>query len=197
MDEIFIKLTNSAYKIIDFFPESDPLKNRAKEKVLSIMDNLTIINLLDGWASFQIDAARNYIIQDIEILLHYFIVARNQGYLNPTNFFILSKEYHEILKEIKSSDTLKLEIQTIPPIKVLENKKVRKEVRHSSILTERQQKIITFLTENQKAQVVDLQHILKGVTKRTIRRDLNELLKRGNIVRVGKFNRIFYQLGHL
>ena len=37
--------------------------------------------------------------------------------------------------------------------------------------------------------------ILPDITKRTIRRDLDELLESGKIVRVGEFNQVFYQIG--
>ena len=31
MEDRFLKLTNTVYKVLEFFPEADPLKNRAKE----------------------------------------------------------------------------------------------------------------------------------------------------------------------
>ena len=60
--------------------------------------------------------------------------------------------------------------------------------------TDRQKKILDFLTKNQKAQVMDLQTILPDITKRTIRRDLDELLESGKVVREGDFNQVFYQI---
>lgn len=199
MDEHFITLTNLAYKIIDFYPESDPLKHRTKEKVLSIMDGFTVLDLMDGWASFQIEKTKSQLVQEVRILLNYFVVARNQGYLNPTNFLILSKEYDDIVKEAvlttkKALPYFPEKTQKVIQAKVSEPKKVKKE--SNSLVTDRQKQIVDFLQENEKAQVMDLLNILKGVTKRTIRRDLNELLKRGDIVRVGKFNQVFYKLGH-
>jgi DeoR/GlpR family transcriptional regulator of sugar metabolism len=61
-------------------------------------------------------------------------------------------------------------------------------------LNERQKTIINFLKERGKAQVSDLQTVLADVTKRTIRRDLDELLKIGKIGRTGDFNEVSYHI---
>jgi DeoR/GlpR family transcriptional regulator of sugar metabolism len=50
------------------------------------------------------------------------------------------------------------------------------------------------LKEREKAQVMDLQEILPYVTKRTIRRDLDELLNTGQVLRMGEFNKVFYKV---
>ena len=39
--ENFIKITGEVYKILDYLPEGDPLKNKAQERALSILENLT------------------------------------------------------------------------------------------------------------------------------------------------------------
>jgi DeoR/GlpR family transcriptional regulator of sugar metabolism len=41
---------------------------------------------------------------------------------------------------------------------------------------------------------MDLQKVLPNITKRTIRRDLDELLETGKIIRMGEFNRVFYKI---
>ena len=60
----------------------------------------------------------------------------------------------------------------------------------------RQKKILQILEEKGKAQVSDLKIVLADVTKRTIRRDLDELLKNEEVIRVGEWNQVFYELGH-
>ncbi|MBI2050007.1 MAG: DeoR/GlpR transcriptional regulator [Candidatus Staskawiczbacteria bacterium] len=65
------------------------------------------------------------------------------------------------------------------------------------MISERQKKILQILNEKGKAQVSDFKNVLIDVTKRTIRRDLDELLKNGKIVRVGEWNQVFYQIGQV
>jgi hypothetical protein len=79
MEEYFIRLTNSVYKILEFFPESDPLKNRAKDKALEIMEKPTL--------------------EDIDMLLGYLWIAKTQGWLSSSNCLIISNEYEKIRKE--------------------------------------------------------------------------------------------------
>ncbi|MEI7425008.1 MAG: DeoR family transcriptional regulator, partial [Candidatus Staskawiczbacteria bacterium] len=62
------------------------------------------------------------------------------------------------------------------------------------IYSDRQNKIIEFLNKNGKAQVMDLQTVLPNITKRTIRRDLDDLLESGKIARLGDFNQVSYKI---
>ncbi|MBI2003295.1 MAG: DeoR family transcriptional regulator [Candidatus Wildermuthbacteria bacterium] len=61
-------------------------------------------------------------------------------------------------------------------------------------LSFRQNKIVEILQTKEKAQVWELQKILPEVTKRTLRRDLDDLLGRKLIERQGEWNAVFYRL---
>ena len=206
MEEKFLKLTNAVYKILEFFPESDPLKNRAKDRALAIMDNLVLVNetkRLQGWATlanaFNEEKVKVQISDDIDILLGYLWIAKTQGWLNSANYLIVSYEYEKIKKEIepvvepaKSAQTTPKE----PPELVLNSVEANKGLASNSfVISARQEKILEFLNNNEKGQVMDLQTVLPDVTKRTIRRDLDELLLAGKIARFGEFNQVFYKLG--
>jgi hypothetical protein len=239
----FIKLTNAVYKVLEFFPESDPLKNRAKDKALAIMEHLVLVNETSGWASFQKEKVKVQILEDIDVLLGYLWIAKTQGWLNSMNYFIVANEYEKIKKDIKLTiDPVTELVQKFPDMatfalqKIEENphqvEKTGTQIQPSSVLsktetnvsnlftanpdevkpvsdeggtsarqnppsyeiTARQEQIIEFLTKNNKAQVMDIQTILPDITKRTIRRDLYELLESGKITRSGDFNQVFYQI---
>lgn len=153
----FVKLTNTVYRILEFFPDSDPLKNKAKEKALLIMENPKP--------------------EDIDILLSYLKIAKNQGWISGLNCLIIQNEYEKIKKFLPA---------------VVDGRGVKK--LDSFELPKRQAEIIKFLEHNEKAQVSDLLSVLPDVTKRTIRRDIDELLKMGKVVRTGKFNQVFYKM---
>lgn len=173
----FVKTSNFAYKMLDFLPDSDPLKNRAKEKVLAILEKLTTQSF-DG------------VLDDIAVLENYLKLGVSQGWLNNMNFLIIIKEYQLI------KDSLQKEISNVKP-------KILKDIEPKSVInkwgdtgekyTPRQGKILEILSKKEKAQVADLIKQIPKVTKRTIRRDLDDLLKRGKIVRVGEWNQVFYQ----
>lgn len=207
MQERFLKLTNTAYKILEFLPEADPLKNKLKEKALSIFEVLPIVLETDGWASLNKDKVATQLLNDIDVFLGYLDVAKNQRWLDNINYLILKKEYEEIKKEIpvnKFSEKLKFLDNSQKDIKIPifpENRKeygkqqiVKKEGdKNEHNITERQKKILEILNEKEQAQVSDIIKILPDITKRTIRRDLEGLLEAGKIVRVGEWNKIFYK----
>ncbi|MCX6719960.1 MAG: DeoR family transcriptional regulator [Candidatus Staskawiczbacteria bacterium] len=163
MEERFIKLANSVYAVLEFFPESDPLKNRAKDKALAIFQNPTV--------------------EDIDVLLGYLWIAKTQGWLNSVNYLIVTNEYKKIKLELTPI------VRSVQPVQI-----VQKEVVPQLKLSTRQKQIVDFLNKNEQAQVMDLQAVLPSITKRTIRRDLDELLQMGRIVRMGEFNQVFYKI---
>jgi hypothetical protein len=169
MENKFLKLTNAVYKLLEFFPEADPLKNRAKDRALAIM------SALGGSAS-----GRENLLEDIDVLLGYLWIGKSQGWLSPSNCLIICNEYEKIKKELGPA------IET----PVFNKDKKEAEIKISA----RQGKILEFLGRNEKAQVMNLQIVLPNVTKRTIRRDLDELLEIGRIERMGEFNQVFYKI---
>ena len=101
MEDRFVKLTNAVYKVLEFFPEADPLKNRAKDKTLVIMDNLSLVFGTEGWASMQKESAKHWLSEDIDLLLSYLKIGEKQGWLSPINYIIISNEYEKLKKEIR------------------------------------------------------------------------------------------------
>jgi len=155
----FIKLTNAVYKVLEYLPESDPLKNRAKEKALAVMDNPNL--------------------KDIDSLLNYLEIAKSQGWINGLSLLIIQNEYEKIKRNLKPCVADSRGAEKTEPVSC-------------QGWTERQKKILSFLEQNGKGQVSDLMSVLTNVTKRTIRRDIDELLKSGKVSRMGEFNQVFY-----
>lgn len=226
MEDKFIKITSAVYRLLDFFPEGEPLKNRAKDKALAITENLVLVFGTQGWASFQKDKATNQLLEDIEILLNYLKLAKSFGWIDSINFLIVSKEYENIKAQILQSaikpsaepmqrienTSVVAQTQKVTFQKTIENQISFTEERISSpevrfaeggqpkfpefLISDRQKKILQILKEKGKAQVSDFKVVLGDITKRTIRRDLDELLKNNRIIRIGEWNQVFYQVGH-
>lgn len=175
MQDEILKLTNAVYKLLEYFPEADPLKNRAKDKALAILENPNQ--------------------KDIDILLGYLEIAKNQGWLNSVNYLIVANEYEKLSAGLRhgvgDSDEA---IQSISTNSGLPRSPKGLARNDGDKLAPRQKKIIEFLSKNEKAQVMDLQKIFPDITKRTIRRDLDQLLEMGQIERDGTFNQIVYKI---
>ncbi len=202
MEEKFLKLTNAVYGILAYFPEVDPLRNRAKDKALAIMDNLSLVFGTSGWVSLKTflpagrEKVQSQLLDDIDMLLNYLKLGKLQGWLSPINYLIISNEYEKIKKKIALSPEFTKKIVKIDIPAVLQEKEKPSES-FAPIFSDRQKKILDFLQEHKKAQVMDLQTILPNITKRTIRRDLDELLKMGRIIRLGEFNQVFYKISDI
>ncbi|MCX6718108.1 MAG: DeoR family transcriptional regulator [Candidatus Staskawiczbacteria bacterium] len=197
MENKFLKLTNTVYKVLEFFPESDPLKNRAKDKALAIMEHLILLNETSGWASFQKEKIKTQLLEDIDIFLGYIWIGKTQGWLNSSNCLIISNEYEKIKKEIEPILELTKKLPVFQESAQISFKSVLNDMEPKTpdfSMSDRQRKILEFLENNDKAQVMDLQTILPDITKRTIRRDLDELLESGKIVRLGDFNQVVYRV---
>ena len=69
-----------------------------------------------------------------------------------------------------------------------------REAEEDCSISERQEKILTFLKEQGRAQVWQIKQVLPEVTKRTLRRDFENLLKKGLVERNGERNNTFYQV---
>ena len=209
-----VKITNALYRVLDFLPEQDPLKNRAKEKALAILENVTLVSGTEGWTSLQKEKASAQLLDDIGILQNYLKIGKHQGWIDTVNFLIITKEYDAIKSAIEPpkgliKGGLEIGYRVLKPDTkpAHEKEPSRSEPVQQPIAqqgppmvigkySQRQEKILDVLAHKQKAQVSDLIKELPNITKRTVRRDLDDLLKRGKIVRVGAWNQVFYTLAN-
>lgn len=61
-------------------------------------------------------------------------------------------------------------------------------------LSERQERILAMLRQKDRVQIWELQKILPNVTKRTLRRDMDDLLAGGMVEREGEWNSVSYRI---
>ncbi len=188
MQNDIVKITNAVYKIVEFFPD-EVLKTKAKEQALLVLE------------SVKRGKAAKQIVQDIDVLESYLKLGKLQGFVSDMNFLIVAKEYQlvasSLQQEIRNPNIEipnKSQIQNNNLPKTVKSLPVVKPQPASKVFEGRQGKIISILKQKQKAQVADLIKQLPNVTKRTIRRDLDVLLREKAVMRVGEFNQVFYQL---
>ncbi len=206
----FLKITNAVYKLIEYFPETEPLRNKIKEKALQIMEGLVVFSLPDNPHPHpQKLESGTEALKDIEILKNYLQLGKLNGWIDNLNLLIVSNEYDKIKEEIKSVMTIikkavkedKQEKNQKNPEELgfsdLTNKEKQKETVIGGLLSERQQKIMEILKIKGRIQVADLKKTMPEVSKRTFRRDLDALLKAGKIKRMGNWNQVFYQLNNI
>lgn len=171
MDKNFlIQSTNKIYKLTLLFPKKEPLRYKMRELADSIL------------------AEPNE--SDLETLNNFFEVAKNQSWVSLSDLLSVQQDYDNLRRELDN-------------VKVEENsedlKEFPAEVESSpqpllakATISERQEKILKALEEKGRAQVWEIKQIFPQVTKRTLRRDFEQMLGQGLIERVGERNSTFY-----
>lgn len=187
-----IELTNKVYKLSLFFPKKEPLRYKIREVGDRILENLVSLEISQNPAK-RGDFLIFEIEKDLEIIISYFEVIKWQNWIS----------YFDVLDIKEKYDKIKIDL-----LKHVENSKQEQEQKQeqkiktyrgqtsiaSTYLDKRKEKIITILKEKEKIQVWELSKILPQVSKRTLRRDFDFLLKKGLIKRIGQGNNTFYSL---
>lgn len=162
-----VELTNKVYKLTLLFPKKEPLRYKIRE----VADDILAYN--SGSKKLQ---------ENLGVLKKYFEVAKWQNWVSYFDILEIEKKYDKI-----ESDLLETVEKPVFPVKRGESVFVKD-------LDDRKEKILEILKEKERIQVWEVNEILSNVSKRTLRRDFEQLLKQGLVERIGERNNTFYQL---
>jgi Fic family protein len=162
-----IKLANNLYKLTLLFPKKEPLRYKMRELADEIL----------------VKPSSN----SLEALNSFFEVAKNQNWVSPADVLKIQAEYDNLSKELEGKKIVTAEFKN-------KDEEAAVEPRNNSFLSQRHEKIMSLLKENGQAQVWQVKQFFPDVSKRTLRRDLEYLLKQGVIERIGERNDTFYQI---
>ena len=162
-----IELTNKVYKLTVLFPKKEPLRYKIRE----VADDILAYN-----------SSSKKLQENLGVLKKYFEVAKWQNWVSYFDILEIEKKYDKIEKGL-------LEIVEKPALPLKRNESV-----FVKDLDNRKEKILEILKEKERIQVWEVNEILSDVSKRTLRRDFEQLLKQGLVERIGEKNNTFYQL---
>jgi DNA-binding HxlR family transcriptional regulator len=187
--DYLIKLTQNLYKLTLLFPKKEPLRYKMRELADEILaDGLrntkkyeyTKETDRDPFSAKLTETRSLQILERLEVLDGFFEVAKGQNWVSIENLLNIQGEYSKLREGIG---------------KVIHKEKAPLTLRKTeNKVGERQKKILEFLKEKEKAQVWEIKKILPEVSKRTLRRDFEKLVKKGLIERLGERNNTFYRL---
>ncbi|MDD5145705.1 MAG: DeoR family transcriptional regulator [Candidatus Pacebacteria bacterium] len=163
--EEIIQLTNKLYRITLFFPKKEPLRYKMRE-------------LADDFL-----AKPNG--KDLDTLLSFFDVASAQNWVKAEDILEIKQKYDSLKGGLKDDD---------PPEDLIQEDSRILQPELPQIITDRKEKILQILKEKGRVQVWEVKKVLPEVSKRTLRRDFDFLLKQGTIERMGERNNTFYQI---
>lgn len=207
----FVRLAFATHRVADSLPQEELIAEEIRESANTILADLIIFVDKEAVKAEKRRSLPAQLKKQIDILLARLDGAKGEGWINPENFSLLKGEYSRIrefleifedisfLKDVSQEVDLDSEVTQIQK-EALEARSAnggldeKPKIQDKSILTSRQKRIIDFLGTKQNVQVWELQKILPEVTKRTLRRDLDELLQKNLVERKGEWNAVAYEL---
>tara|TARA_Y100000310_G_C20367428_1_gene661877 strand:+ start:116 stop:739 length:624 start_codon:yes stop_codon:yes gene_type:complete len=203
--DFFIHLTLATHKVADILPEQDILSIQIKDSATKLLAGLVLLAKENPTSSEQKLAVTPSAIRELGVLIAYLNYAKRTSGLKPENFSLLEQEYSkvgEFLRTFHEDVATQVSTQVVKkPELVTPKRSLKTTVSHvvsksksQESLSGRQTRILELLRNKDKIQVWELQKVLPEVTKRTLRRDLDDLLQRQLIIRQGEWNEVFYQI---
>ena len=203
----FIKLTFAVVKVLDVSRGDKELKRQIQESAESILADLLLIGEESPITPQQKYKVALRAQEHIDAFRQRIATAKKQELISRGSFIVLEREYIRVqawiagvLLALPKEQKKEKEVKSQPRALVSKEPKkesvvflVKKPEPHSKI-SDRQKKILDILKNKDKAQVWELQKIFPQVTKRTLRRDLDDLLQQNLVIRTGEWNTVSYQI---
>jgi len=191
--DFFVKLTLGVYRVTDLLPSQGYEKGEIRSLTNSVLAHLILFSETNPVTQEQKKSLVPKIQGEIGSLVGYFIRFKNSvpNGVEPKYFLILEKEYQKVAKWVEDSFLSSASSGGVAPEELPKSDLGMKK---ENSLSERQRKIMGILQNKEKTQVWELQKVLTEVTKRTLRRDLDDLLSLNLIERKGEWNAVFYRL---
>jgi len=187
-----IELTNELYKLTLLFPKKEPLRYKIREVGDRILENTVSLEVFQSSAK-RSDFLIFEIEKDLEIIISYFEVVKWQNWVSYFDILEIKEKYDKIKIDLLEYVENPEAEESLPQAKPFEPEQIEKSSNGKG-LDQRKEKILTILEKKEKIQVWELSKILPQVSKRTLRRDFDFLLKKGLIKRIGQGNNTFYSL---
>lgn len=190
-----VELTNKLYRQTLLFPKKEPLRYKIREIADDILEKIVEWEVLNSpnpgeFFSGGISKKKDLIFEiekDLELVKSFFNVVKWQNWVSYFDIIRIEEEYNKIGDYFK--------IQTKDLIQIKEKPiKERKADKPKILLDSRKRKILDILKDREKAQVGEIKEIMPDISKRTLRRDFDVLLKEGLVQRAGESNSTYYKL---
>ena len=187
-----IELTIKVYKITLFFPKKDPLRYKIRDVANRILENFIALKNSNKEDFFIIAEIK----KDIDVLDSYLEISKWQNWVSYFDILNLKNEYVKIKNSFSEIDIVKNSKEIKIPIEQSFHQEPKEDLKKKK-LNIRQEKILDILKTKEMIQVWEVNRILPDVSKRTLRRDFEQLLKEGSVERIGEKNQTYYKLmGH-
>jgi len=160
--DFYIRLTFAVYKVIELFPEKEPLKHDIRNLANEILVNLINNNSENG--------SRN-----IESLNNLFDLAEEKNWIDRRNFLVLRREYNKIDGLSKNKEVFS-----------------GKAGENSFSNKRRRGEILNIMKQNNKTKIGILAKNFPNINRRTLLRDLDGFCQVGLVKKNGNGRGVYY-----
>jgi len=191
--DYFVDLTTRVYNLTLQFPKKEPLRHQIRHLANDVLQNLIFIlwGNIKNPKDLLFDTEKR-----LETLDGFLNVAESQNWVSSEDILEIQKEYSNIKREIEKFK--KQELKKSKKERKSQTNKTESELipfpEEGLPLNDRQEKILEILKEKDKVQVHHVKNVFPDISKRTLRRDFESLLKQGLVERIGKRSNTFYRL---
>jgi len=201
--DFFIHLTLAVHRVADILSQTEPLAFQLKDSANRLLVSLLLLAEKNPVTPEQKLQVAPRAIREAGILISYLSYAKRTTKVNPGNFIILEREYEKVgsfvrrfHEELTQTQPQRQEWVSVPKPAMAPRPALqplaKRQVEHS--ISSRQERILALMRQKDQVQVWELQKVFPEVTKRTLRRDMDDLLQRKLVVRQGEWNQVFYQV---
>lgn len=195
--EQLVKLTEELYHLTLLFPKKEPLRYKMREVADDVLAGaLRAMNNTNGGNYSRKENHNSNVLKDLDILDAFFEVAKNQNWTSRDYVLKTQQDYSKLKEDLSvifSSFKIQIQPKENQLAKPIELPAQMPTVPPENV-TDRQKNILEFIKEKGKAQVWEVKKVFPELSKRTLRRDFESLLKMGLVLRVGSRNNTFYEL---
>lgn len=176
------------YRVSDILPQNEALRFKLREEALNTISHAEHFYLDPNVLNYKFGAS-------LSTLNQYCVLAREQRWLSEKNFLIVEnalKELQNALSELEAKDVKSKKHEKSTRKRALQKSVINLTAVNFGVST-RQKQLLTYLQEKNEVRVGDLTEFFPRISKRTIRRDLDSLVKAKLIARGGKTNGTLYR----
>ena len=195
------RLAKAIHLIAPAFAESVSLRNRIDAIAIGLVDAAILPS----------GAARMALSRELLALSSVLSIARTGGLLSPMNAELIAREAHILLQEVAAYEEPRLFLDEMPTLSGIAKKAFAREPmqrpiadkRHilpkvgslpakkgieniSDIQKDRREAVLSVIKNNGKASIKDISTLIRGVSEKTIQRELLALIAAGKVLKQGE-----------
>lgn len=185
------RLAKAIYLIVPAFSESVSLKNRIGAIAIGLVDASIVPS----------GSVRTMLSRELLALSSILSIARTGGLLSHMNTELITHEAHSLLQEVAGYEEPRLSMEDAPTLSNIAKstiskdsnkttnpvKKHIKDISDNNIhIKDRRQSIMSVIKNKQRASIKDISTLIRGVSEKTIQRELSSLIGEGLVKKEGE-----------